>query len=718
MPARVATFLRTRVARRVLVLFLLCAMLPVVVLSLYGYRYLAGELESRARQRLRADSKTAGMILIDRLASLAGHLEQFPVNTAGWSSAAGATFGPHFRAILLEEPDGRSEALIGNPTALPTLDQPRLRHLASGQVTLAWQRAGSTAAVFLVRPLAGQRRLWGLVEPSSVWPHDPARSPAPPEALPCIVTTELIPLLCPVEDVLAALGTAVDDGNTLRWAVKRERYVAGSWTIFLGRNFAAPSWKVMLSMPEEAIFAPLAALRRTFFLGLLLVLATVFALSHVHLRRTLLPLEALEAGTDRLARGEFGEPVVVESNDEFRALAESFNRMATDLNEQFRARSALLQVHRAALAAGGTAPLLQALFQARTSLLPGSGLTVALVRADDPDRWTVIDDSGHAAGMPLREAQPSQSELAELLARPEGLVVPQGQPARSYFSHPHAVQARPVMVLPILRKGALAGALILPCGADQEDRAETLARARQSADQIAVAISNTQLVEELDAMNWGALTALARAVDAVSPWTAGHSERVTIGAVEIARRLRLAEEDIDLIHRGGLLHDVGKVGLPSAILEKPGTLTDDEFAAVRNHPAIGVRILAPIGAFRRVLPLVLHHHEMLDGSGYPHGLKGDQIPLLVRVLTVADVFDALVSDRPYRAAWPVARAMEYLGGEAGRKFDREVFEALAAAVATGWIPRAGTLAGADSPDALRTRQGRSPARPAGLMAAR
>jgi putative nucleotidyltransferase with HDIG domain len=212
-------------------------------------------------------------------------------------------------------------------------------------------------------------------------------------------------------------------------------------------------------------------------------------------------------------------------------------------------------------------------------------------------------------------------------------------------------------------------------------------------------------------MNWGALTALARAVDAVSPWTAGHSERVTIGAVEIARRLRLPKDDIDLIHRGGLLHDIGKVGLPSAILDKPAALTDQEFAAVRNHPAIGATILAPIGAFRRVLPLVLHHHELLDGSGYPHGLKGDQIPLLVRILTVADVFDALVSDRPYRSAWPVPRAIEYLGEAAGTQFDREVFEALAGAVATGWLPRAGVPAGPEeAPLPLRPQPPRPPSR--------
>lgn len=227
---------------------------------------------------------------------------------------------------------------------------------------------------------------------------------------------------------------------------------------------------------------------------------------------------------------------------------------------------------------------------------------------------------------------------------------------------------------------------MLGCEPIEEGRPETLDEARLGVDRIAVAISNTQLVEQLEAMSWGALTALARTIDAVSPWTGGHSERVTIGAMEIARRLGLSEDDVDLLHRGGLLHDIGKVAVPAAILDRPGPLTPEEFDTVRAHPTTGARILAPIGAFRQALPLVLHHHEMLDGSGYPYGLKGDQIPRLVRVLTVADVFDALVSDRPYRPAWPTPNAVAYLRENAGTRFDGAAVEALAAAVASGWVP--------------------------------
>jgi HD-GYP domain-containing protein (c-di-GMP phosphodiesterase class II) len=242
------------------------------------------------------------------------------------------------------------------------------------------------------------------------------------------------------------------------------------------------------------------------------------------------------------------------------------------------------------------------------------------------------------------------------------------------------------VVLPLRWKGALAGVIVLTGTPDQIRKPGLLADARRAADEAAMAISNAQLMQQLDEMNWGALTALARTIDAVSPWTAGHSERVTLSALEIGRRLEFTEEQIDLLHRGALLHDIGKVGVPVAILEKPGELTDEESAQMKLHPTIGARILAPIGAFRRALPLVLHHHELLDGSGYPHGLSGDQIPLSVRVLTVADVFDALVSDRPYRAAWSWEMAVAYLRENVGTRFDAGAVEALAAALQTGWRP--------------------------------
>ena len=137
------------------------------------------------------------------------------------------------------------------------------------------------------------------------------------------------------------------------------------------------------------------------------------------------------------------------------------------------------------------------------------------------------------------------------------------------------------------------------------------------SDQVAVAISNAELLGELKQLNWETLNALARTVDAKSSWTAGHSERVTQLSLKIGKAMNLTDKNLDILHRGALLHDIGKIAVPSAILDKPGRLTEEEFHIVQQHPGTGARILEPVTAYREVIPLVLQHHERFDGGGYP-----------------------------------------------------------------------------------------------------
>ena len=184
-----------------------------------------------------------------------------------------------------------------------------------------------------------------------------------------------------------------------------------------------------------------------------------------------------------------------------------------------------------------------------------------------------------------------------------------------------------------------------------------------------------RLIEELAQNDLGTLTALARTVDTNSPWTAGHSERVTDLAMDIGRELGLPPDEIDLLRRGGLLHDIGKLGVPPSILDKPGKLTEEEFAVIRRHPSKGGEILEPIPNLQKVIPLVSQHHERFDGKGYPNGLSGESISLHARILAVADVYDALFSDRPYRPGWSREKVLAYTRENAGQQFDPEVVEA-------------------------------------------
>lgn len=185
------------------------------------------------------------------------------------------------------------------------------------------------------------------------------------------------------------------------------------------------------------------------------------------------------------------------------------------------------------------------------------------------------------------------------------------------------------------------------------------------------------LVEHEAAFLGGRVRALLVRLGEKDPSTEGHTRRVAALAVAIGERLGLAEGHLRQLAMGGLLHDVGKLAVPNEILNKPGRLTDEEFAEIRRHPGAGRALLSEIGGFAPlVLDLVESHHERLDGGGYPNHARAGELDLAVRILTVADVFDALTADRVYREAWPVDRALALLEDETGAAFDAECVAAL------------------------------------------
>ena len=181
----------------------------------------------------------------------------------------------------------------------------------------------------------------------------------------------------------------------------------------------------------------------------------------------------------------------------------------------------------------------------------------------------------------------------------------------------------------------------------------------------------------------GSLAQLSAAIEARDPYARGHASRVTVFAQAMAKRIGLERERLSVLRLSALLHDVGKLSVPPAVLLKPGPLTEVEFVQVRRHPAAGVRMLRSLGAPREILPSVLHHHERWDGAGYPRGRAGERIPLEARILTVADSFDAMTSIRPYRAPRQVTEALDELHRCAGSQFDPDLIGVFAAAWGEG-----------------------------------
>jgi len=185
---------------------------------------------------------------------------------------------------------------------------------------------------------------------------------------------------------------------------------------------------------------------------------------------------------------------------------------------------------------------------------------------------------------------------------------------------------------------------------------------------------NVELVREKEALLINVVRAMVSAIDAKDPYTCGHSERVALVSRLLARKMGVSEVDCERVYLAGLLHDLGKLGVPDSVLRKTGTLTEEERALIRPHPEKGWAILQELDELSYLFPGVLHHHERFDGDGYPDGLVGKRIPLVARILAVADAYDAMISDRPYRRGMAEERVEMILREGAGTQWDPEVVE--------------------------------------------
>lgn len=224
--------------------------------------------------------------------------------------------------------------------------------------------------------------------------------------------------------------------------------------------------------------------------------------------------------------------------------------------------------------------------------------------------------------------------------------------------------------------GAILGGLMVlnkRAGAFQEQDASVL---NILAEQASALLQVAELYESSEKLFMDTIRALVAVIDAKDPGTQGHSTRVSDYSVLIAQEMDLDEPQINDIRISSMLHDLGKIGIPEAILNKQGSLTPEEREIINRHPIIGANILGQIDALSNIVPGILEHHERIDGSGYPFGLRGEQISLFGRIITVADVFDAMTSPRPYRAALSVTETINYLRTNSGKLFDPSCIQAL------------------------------------------
>ncbi|MCK5259549.1 MAG: HD domain-containing protein [Candidatus Omnitrophica bacterium] len=218
----------------------------------------------------------------------------------------------------------------------------------------------------------------------------------------------------------------------------------------------------------------------------------------------------------------------------------------------------------------------------------------------------------------------------------------------------------PMVCAPLINKDKILGFITVsdcPTGEFEENECNLLFNL---ASQMAVAIENSRLNKDMEKTYFETISALALAVDAKDKYSRGHLDRVAYYSVRIAKKMGLDDEEMQTLRDAARLHDLGKIGIPDGVLGKKGPLTDQEVDLMRKHPEIGESIIKPIHSLEHLCDIIRHHHEKLDGSGYPDGLRGDGITPLVRITTIADIYDALTSDRPYRDQFPREKACEIL----------------------------------------------------------
>lgn len=395
------------------------------------------------------------------------------------------------------------------------------------------------------------------------------------------------------------------------------------------------------------------------------------------------------AGEATLALQESGATTVVRKvvDTHFPGMDAATQARPQDLENLQRAQRNLATAYEVSKMLGGArdlAGLFDEIIDAIFSAVNADSAALLLLNGSDASgELDLVAARSRASEMDLDEISVSRTVVQDVLENHASSLSQDATADARYKSGQSIIQQkiRSVICAPVATDDRVLGVLYADSrsltGAFSENDLELLALI---GNQAGVAIHRAQLIDQLEKFFFDTIRAIVATIDAKDGYTHRHSERVAAFAGRIAKELGKDDEEIEVVTLSALLHDVGKVGVPESILNKPGRLTDDEFAEIKKHPVHGVTILSHIKSprFEAILPGVRHHHEKWDGSGYPDGLSGRDIPFLGRLLAVADVLDALSSNRSYREGLGFDRTVEIIQEDAGTHFDPDVAEAAVA----------------------------------------
>lgn len=488
----------------------------------------------------------------------------------------------------------------------------------------------------------------------------------------------------------------------------------GEEVLHINRFIEGPDWILVVEQDTKEAFSSVALLTNVWILATAIILLAAFGVAAWLAKGLTNPLEVLADATRRVGKGDLQTRVAMQRADEFGELAGAFNSMVDSLRDN-------------SLSIQQRSEELQALVNLSDTFLGSGDLGVALESALHE---TLAATHGEAAlAMLLDEEKGILTTEAEVglttdlvgvkykvdrltaggfsISQRRTVISPDLDTETRFRSAPRvrSLGVQSLMAVPLLIGLRAVGVLVFYGFKPYEFQADEINLAQAIANQTAVAVERIKLIEDLSVSYDRTLSALVAALDKRDKETEGHSKRVVAYTLALAKAMGLPEEQLQEIARGALLHDIGKIGVPDGILHKPGKLTEEEWLVIRKHPEWGKQILEGISFLDGPAEMVFSHHERWDGGGYPLGIQGEEIPIGARLFAVADTFDAITSNRPYRKAAPYATARQEIQKGSGNQFDPTVVDIFVEFSERDWLQVLEEYAARDLPSGLRRGTG-------------
>ncbi len=684
-------FFLSRLGRRIFFMFVACALLPLAIISLFSIRQVTAQLREQSLIELKLRCESQALIIHEHLLILENTLkttgrfwkESLASSPEGDRDKLQNQVENRFRTIFIFNRETPPISIFGSADIQPQELLKLIGNLKSEKTTIITKPVkNGVADIFMIRLFDHENSdtggLIGQVDPNFIF------NPKLQELLPWAIRMAILDqdqqiifsTFSPdtIFSDLSRVGLGRNHSGNFETVFAQQKNIAVYLSLFLEGHFSGSSWIVMLSKSRQEVLSPVKSfltLSCLIFVATLLLI-TLFSVKFI--QKSLIPLERLHEGTRQIIKHNFSHQIKVSGQDEFSDLAEAFNLMSTELQRQFKALVSKSEIDRAVLSSLERDEIIKTVINRTEDFLSCESVGIIMINDDNDSRYQTYISTAQKT---VKEISLSLKEidLETLQACKTFLLFQSSEKFPPFFSTLGVKPKEQVLIFPISISDRLVAAMFFIYHDFDKYFQEELVLAQQMMEQVGVALANSDLLSDLQEMNWGSLMAFSRSVDAKSPWTAGHSSRVTHLALEIARIMGLTEHEYDNIHRAALLHDIGKIGISIELLDKPGTLNPQEVSLIQAHPEIGARILEPIKAFREFIPAILEHHERFDGKGYPAGKKGKEICLEARIIAVADVFDACTYDRPYRTGMEHDKAVTIIEEEAGSNFDPEVVAA-------------------------------------------